>query len=107
MAAHPGRLHVEYVVSRGAAAGGDEPADLPPGVSVGRIDKARLQGALPPADCDGSSRVLVCGPGGLLRALCGPKAEDGGAVKAAKARKPPLGGVLRELGYRDEQVDWL
>lgn len=95
-AAHPDRFSVCFVVSEGGGA--------PAGGVAGRIDAAVLQRHLPQPSEDGSG-VLVCGPDSMLRALCGPRARDGGLAEAA--RRPPLGGLLRQLGYEDWQVCWL
>ena len=101
-ARHPGRFTARYVVSSAA-----EGETLPDGTSVGRIDAALLREHLPPPtpSADERSRVLVCGPAPLLRALCGARASDG--PTAPGQRRPPLGGLLRDLGYQGEDVSWL
>ena len=72
-----------------------------------RLDEALLRKHLPPpsASDDERTRVLVSGPESLLRALCGPYARDGPTAPGRK--RATLGGVLRELGYRSEEVWWL
>ena len=97
-AAHPEQLHIRYVVPR-LEAGPSQPH-----VSVGRIDDPDLlRSALPKAG-EESVKLLVCGPEGMLRTLCGPGARD---TSDPNCRKPPLGGLLAQLGYLDSQVDWL
>jgi len=116
-AEHPGRLRTCYLVSRPGAATTDT---LPAGVQLGRIDEVILRTHLPPApDPSPSStereedacQLLVCGPEPMVRQLCGPRARDGSASPgpggAANARHPALGGILRKLGYRANQVAWL
>ena len=103
---HPGRLRVCYVVSAPAAsAEGDSGLEA---TKMGRrIDAALLRDQMPAADADGC-QLLVCGPEGLVRTLCGARAQDGGANGAdGVGATAPLGGLLKQLGYRDEQVAWL
>ena len=105
-ARHPERLRVCYVVSASAASA-EVDAGLPPVRSARRIDAPLLKEQMPAADVDGC-QLLVCGPEGLVRTLCGARAQDGGANGADGAgATAPLGGLLRQLGYRDEQVAWL
>jgi len=112
-AEHPDQLRICYLVSRGGG-------PLPEGVQLGRIDEPTLRAHLPPApDPSPSSservqdgcQLLVCGPEPMVRELCGPRARDGSASPgpggAAQARYPALGGLLRKLGYRANQVVWL
>jgi len=101
-AKHPGRFSTRYVVSRPA-----EGQPLPEGASAGRVDAAVLRGHLPPpASADEEkAHVLVCGSEPMVRALCGPRARDGPTPPGQ--RRPPLSGLLKELGYRDDEVTWL
>ena len=80
-AAHPDRLKVVYTVDAAPARGW-------PG-SVGRIDRALLARTLPPPSPD--VQVLVCGPGPMVKAVCGDKAED--------KSQGPLDGHLKAMGY--------
>ena len=91
-AAHPGRLRLTYVVD---ALNGDGAA---PGaaVSVGRVDAAAVARALPPPDAPDAA-VLVCGPRGMVDALCGPRPPK-------HAPAPPLGGLLGGLGFDRRRV---
>jgi len=102
-ARHPQRLSVRYVVSDAAASG-----TAAPDVQQARIDASLLQQLMPAADAEGC-QLLVSGPEGMVRALCGARARDGGASGAGGAGvvSAPLGGVLKQLGYREEQVAWL
>lgn len=106
--------------ARPAAAGG---SSLPAGVRVGRIDEELLRAELPappesssnaPREQPGEAcHLLVSGPEPMLLELCGRRARDGGTyygereVGAAQAKHPALGGMLRKLGYRSNQVAWL
>jgi len=112
-AEHPDRLRTCFVVSEPSAAGGE----LPLGVRRGRIDEDLLLERLPAAPDatrherpEDACQLLICGPEGMLRELCGHRARDGGVNAtgpAAQARHPALGGTLWKLGYRANQVVWL
>ena len=99
-AAHPGRMRISYV--------------------VGKIDEELLRDQLPSPPCPETARffdevphLLVSGPHEMLVELCGRRARDGGVVlevgeeNVAGALHPALGGTLRKLGYRPDQVKWL
>ena len=123
---YPERLHVAYIVSELTASPtgsrshvGRTGVGLPAGVQLGRIDEAVLRTHLPPPP-DGRNaqadeevcHVLVSGPDALLVDLCGPRARDGGVQQGphggtAHAKHPAIGGLLRRLGYRSNQVTWL
>ncbi|KAL1502926.1 hypothetical protein AB1Y20_010998 [Prymnesium parvum] len=96
----PEQLSVVHVVSDGASSA---PASSP---CPTRIDAALLQRHMPPPEADGTT-VLVCGPEGFVRSLCGPAARDGGENRRANVASAELGGMLKELGYSDNQVCWL
>jgi NAD(P)H-flavin reductase len=113
-ALHPTRFRATFLVSERDSAG----APPPPGVRVGRIDEEVLKQQLPPPpDVRGKEQpadachLLVCGPDAMLTELCGPRARDGGVHAGpgatAQAKHPALGGLLRQLGYRANQVTWL
>ena len=53
-----------------------------------------LKEHLPPPGDD--SLVLVCGPPGMMEAVCGDKAKD--------KSQGELKGILKTLGYTPEQV---
>ena len=65
---------------------------------LGRIDAHLLRRYVDRADRVGAQSIFVCGPPAMMRSMCGGerRRSDGG--------QGPLGGLLRELGYRDEQV---
>ena len=44
----------------------------------------------------GFGKVMVCGPPAMMDAVCGPKGEKGA--------QGPLGGMLKEMGYSEEDV---
>jgi cytochrome-b5 reductase len=85
---HPQRLQVHYIVDRMASGGTSD-------VVEGRIDKKMIEEKLP-ASSNPSALVLLCGPEGLLTHFAGPKNPD--------KSQGPVGGVLKELGYTEEQV---
>jgi NAD(P)H-flavin reductase len=62
-------------------------------VAVGRVSAAAVAGFLPaPTSLDAA--LLVCGPPGMMRFLCG----DGDA-KRPPGQLPVLGGLLAQVGY--------
>ena len=63
--------------------------------SVGYINKALIQQHIAPPSLGEKVKVLVCGPPGQVNAIAGKK--DGG-------KQGQLGGVLKELGYTEDQV---
>ena len=67
----------------------------------GRISRDMVEGFLP-APSEDRSAVLVCGPDGLLQHLCGEGHRDGGGEEGRPP--PPLGGLLKRLGYMDGRV---
>lgn len=71
-----------------------------------RIDSRLLQIHLPAPDAEGV-QLLICGPEGMVRSLCGNQARDGGVQASGSQTMSQLGGSLKELGYKDEQVTWL
>lgn len=56
----------------------------------GHIDKARIQKYLPSHEED--CLIFVCGPPPMYESLCGPRTEK------------EVTGVLKELGFSDDQV---
>jgi len=44
--------------------------------------------------------ILVSGPPEMVASLCGPGSKDG----EERARQPPLGGLLKEVGLPDAMV---
>lgn len=56
----------------------------------GHVDKEKIQKYLPASNED--CMIFVCGPPPMYDALCGPRTEK------------ELSGVLKELGYTDDQV---
>ncbi|KAL2913004.1 hypothetical protein HK105_207459 [Polyrhizophydium stewartii] len=100
--AHPEQLSITYLADRPSAAA------VPQDVHIGPISASVLAKALPaPTRTDPQARqkperakfplaVLVCGPEGMITAVAGPRiAED---------VPGPLGGILKEMGYADQQV---
>jgi hypothetical protein len=66
-------------------------------ISTGRIDAAVVREFLIPPT-ERNAAVLVCGPGGMLRFLCGNERSRGNAGTGARS-PPPLGGLLGSMGY--------
>ena len=84
--AHPGRLELTYLVDKGP---------LPDGKGhVGFVTGPLLKSALPKPSSD--SMVFVCGPPPLVNLVSGPKAKD--------KTQGELVGLLKELGYKAENV---
>jgi cytochrome-b5 reductase len=121
---HPDRFRACYVVGSSSGGGGGSrgrnAAQLAGNVRHGRIDEELLLAELPPPPdttraerMQDACQVVVCGPESMLVELCGRRARDGGTnygpgeEAVAQARHPAIGGVLRRLGYRSNQVAWL
>ncbi|KAK7464483.1 hypothetical protein VKT23_006653 [Stygiomarasmius scandens] len=61
----------------------------------GYITKELLQQHVPKADLGEKAKVFVCGPPGQVAAIAGKKAG---------MKQGELGGILKELGYTEDQV---
>lgn len=85
-AKHPDTFNVVYTV--------DKPEGDWTG-PVGYINKDLVQQHIPPASLGDKVKILICGPPGQVNAIAGKK--DG-------AKQGVLGGVLKELGYTEDQV---
>ena len=85
-AKHPDTFNVVYTV--------DKP-DADWKGTTGYINKTLVQQHIPPASLAEKVKVLVCGPPGQVNAIAGKK--DG-------MKQGALDGVLKELGYTEEQV---
>jgi cytochrome-b5 reductase len=60
-------------------------------LAVGRVNPEAMRDFLP-APTDAAAALLVCGPPGMMRFLCGDDSKQRGQV-------PPLGGLLAQEGY--------
>lgn len=85
-AKHPDTLNVVYTIDK---AEGDWKGP------VGYINKTLIQQHIPPASLAEKVKVLVCGPPGQVESVCGKK--DG-------MKQGAVGGILKELGYSEDQV---
>lgn len=88
-AAHPDKLEVFYLVDKASSAewrGG-----------VGYVSKQMLAERMPPPGSN--SRVFVCGPPPMVKAVCGAK-----GTKEDPKGQGELSGMLKELGYSQEEV---
>ena len=85
-AKHPNTFNVVYTV--------DKPDDSWNG-TVGYVNKTLIQQHIPPASLAEKVKILVCGPPGQVSALAGKK--DG-------MKQGALSGILKELGYTEDQV---
>ncbi|KIP04343.1 hypothetical protein PHLGIDRAFT_20004 [Phlebiopsis gigantea 11061_1 CR5-6] len=85
-AKHPDTFNVIYTV--------DKPDEGWKG-TVGYINKALVQQHIPPASLAEKVKIYICGPPGQVSALAGKK--DG-------MKQGALDGLLKELGYTEEQV---
>jgi Na+-transporting NADH:ubiquinone oxidoreductase subunit NqrF len=72
---------------RGANRGGAGP--------TGYVNKTLLQQHVPPASLGDKVKILICGPPGQVAAIAGKK--DG-------MKQGDVGGLLKDLGYNEEQV---
>lgn len=79
-------FHIHYIV--------DKTDNKAWGGSVGYITKDLLAKLMPPPADD--SLVLVCGPPGLMNAVSGDKLPD--------KTQGPLSGLLKDMGYTEQQV---
>mmetsp|Transcript_42138 Transcript_42138/g.111324 ORF Transcript_42138/g.111324 Transcript_42138/m.111324 type:complete len:91 (-) Transcript_42138:104-376(-) len=86
VAAPPDQLKVTYVL------------DTPPAGWTGPsgyLTPQSLRNALPPPGV--ATKIMVCGPPGMVNAVCGPKANKG-------KDQGELVGHLRTLGFAADQV---
>jgi cytochrome-b5 reductase len=93
-AANPGKLSVYYVVDKAPSRMFFQSAWTG---GVGYVTEAMLKEQMPPPGAE--SKVYVCGPPPMYKAICGPK----GTKEDPKAQGE-LGGLLKALGYTSEQV---
>eukprot|EP01059_Diplonema_ambulator_P011383 TRINITY_DN21333_c0_g1_i1.p1 TRINITY_DN21333_c0_g1~~TRINITY_DN21333_c0_g1_i1.p1 ORF type:complete len:217 (+),score=59.81 TRINITY_DN21333_c0_g1_i1:350-1000(+) len=59
---------------------------------LGRVNKNMIKSKMP---APGEGKILVCGPPGMVEAVCGKK--DG-------KNQGPIGGLLKEMGYTEDDV---
>lgn len=76
--------------------------------NVGRITDKHAVRYLPSSNNDGSSlaihpMIFVCGPPGMMRSLCGGEISASTDTLETQ-RHVPLGGMLKQLGYRTADV---
>ncbi|KAG0230508.1 NADH-cytochrome b5 reductase [Actinomortierella wolfii] len=84
--AHPDRFKVTYVVDK-AADGWKGP--------TGFVTKELIKEHMPDYE-KGNSKVMVCGPPGMMKAVCG--------VKGPNFTQGEVDGALKDLGYDSEHV---
>ena len=90
---HPQQLEVQYLVEQQAQ---NEHGEF----RLGRPCAETIRGFMP-SPFEPQTAVLVCGPEGMMEALCGRgvnTVRDGGV--------PRLAGVLRSLGYGRQVVQF-
>ncbi|KAI0652782.1 cytochrome-b5 reductase [Trametes meyenii] len=63
--------------------------------TTGYVNQALVQQHLPPPTLGEKAKIFVCGPPGQVAALAGPKAG---------MKQGELSGILKQLGYTEEQV---
>ena len=104
---HPQQLEVRYLVEQQAQ--NEQSTQIPDGNAVQKEDGAftlgrpcaeSIRGFLP-SPFEPQTAVLVCGPEGMMQALCGNSISElrNGGV-------PRLGGVLRSMGYGRQVVQF-
>ncbi|KAI0275415.1 hypothetical protein BC834DRAFT_840227 [Gloeopeniophorella convolvens] len=84
--AHPERLRIVHTL------------DSPPAGwagAAGYVNADLLKAHVPPASVGDKVKVLICGPPGQVNAIAGKK--EG-------MKQGPVGGILKELGYTEDQV---
>ena len=86
-AKYPDTFNVIYTVDKG-----DDKWNGP----TGYVDKTLVQQHIPPPSLGEKVKIMVCGPPGQVNAIAGKK--DG-------MKQGPLGGILKELGYTEDQVN--
>ena len=91
---HAGRFQVRYLLEDEASL---KHSGLG-GMVLGRVDAAAVEGFLPKPD-DPTAALLVCGPEGMMRFLCGNPSRPG-------SPPPPLGGLLGQLGYGTQVIQF-
>jgi len=84
--AHPNKFRVVHTL--------DKPAPGWKGAS-GYVSRDLIKAHVPPAEKGNKIKVLICGPPGQVSAVAGQK--DG-------MKQGAVGGILKELGYAEEQV---
>ena len=85
-AKHPDTFNVVYTVDK---AEGDWKGP------VGYVNKTLIQQHIPPPSLAEKVKIMVCGPPGQVESVCGKK--EG-------MKQGPVGGILKELGYSEDQV---
>ncbi|KAJ1654373.1 hypothetical protein IWQ61_005688 [Dispira simplex] len=93
-AAFPGRLTLQFVVDRDVEPGALKPTLGNYPVETGYVSRTLLHTRLPPPQND--TMVLVSGPAGMMRHICGEK--------RITAEQGPVTGLLRDLGYTSKNV---
>jgi NAD(P)H-flavin reductase len=96
-AEHPDRFQVRYLVEAGPVTGPTAPAEG--SLSLGRVTAAIVQGFLPSPRDAPPCAVLVCGPEGMMRHLCG--GTQTGSQSPPAQLEQDMGGLLGKLGYRN------
>lgn len=104
---HPQQLEIRYLVEQEGqneqpahAISSDEGANKDGTFTLGRPRAETIRGFLP-SPFEPQTAVLVCGPEGMMQALCGngmDQVRDGGV--------PRLGGMLRGMGYGRQVVQF-
>ncbi|KAI0246415.1 cytochrome-b5 reductase [Lactifluus subvellereus] len=84
--AHPNTLRIVHTL--------DKPPAGWSGAS-GYVSKELIKAHIPPAERGDKVKVLICGPPGQVNAVAGKK--DG-------PKQGAIGGILKELGYTEDQV---
>ncbi|KAJ1965212.1 hypothetical protein IWQ62_002727 [Dispira parvispora] len=93
-AAFPDRLTLQFVVDRDVEPGTTKPTLGNHPVEAGYVSRALLHARLPPARND--TMVLVSGPAGMMRHICGEK--------RITMEQGPVTGLLHDLGYTSKNV---
>lgn len=85
---YPDKFKLKYFV------GTSDTSDLGDNISIGHIDKKELESNLPKPSSN--SQIFICGPPAMLKSISGS-----GFSPVAQG---PLGGILKELGYKSSEI---
>ncbi|GAA5981392.1 hypothetical protein JCM10908_004092 [Rhodotorula pacifica] len=90
----PAHVSLHYLVDRPDA--GSSKKQVPPDLSVGFIERPKLEKAIGAKDQEKRRVVVVCGPEGMVEAVAGPRGRN-----FSQGR---VGGILQQLGYTEKEV---
>ena len=93
----------EHAVEDAAAPCGEEEEEE---VMVGRVSAEAIEGFFPSPN-EPRTALLVCGPPGMMINLCGDASTPLQQRRRREGAPPVLGGLLQQLGYGRQVVQFL